>query len=203
MSRLTVLIIAGITTAFVVGAGIFAGYRMMGASSEPTYHGSYFEPTGEPEEFTLVSAGQDEVRLSDYRGKVVAIYFGYTNCPDICPATLAKLDYAAEQLGDDADDLQVMMVTVDPERDSPQRLEEFVAQFNPSFLGLGGSADQIERVTNDIGIHMTKQPGSDATGYLVEHTTQVVVLDREGRVRLLLPFDLTGDEIASDLEKLL
>jgi protein SCO1/2 len=116
---------------------------------------------------------------------------------------MAKLAEAREQLGDNAEDVQVFMITVDPERDSPQRVQEYVQRIDPSFTGLGGSPEQLSEVATKLGIFVQKQLGSEATGYLVDHTASVLVLDQEGMLRLVLPFDLTAEQVASDLENLL
>lgn len=198
MPRTWLYIAAGAIVLLIVGAFTLPGLL----SESKTYHGTLVEATGEPEEFQLTSA-DGEVRLSDYRGKLVVMYFGYTNCPDYCPATLAKLAEVREQLGDDADDVQVLMITVDPERDDPERLARFTQAFDPTFVGLTGSEDELRAVASQFGIFFQKAEGSEATGYLVDHTTTVVVLNQEGRERLYLPWDLTVEQIVNDLGNLL
>lgn len=172
-------------------------------SASPPYNGTYIHDAGDPMEFTLTGAGSQEVRLSDFRGQVVAIYFGYTRCPDVCPTTLLKLKRARLQLEKDAAQVQVMMVSVDPERDKPDQVSKYVSQFDPSFVGVTGSSEQIQEVAARFGIYVAKQPGSEATGYLVDHTASVVVIDREGQLRLVLSYELTSDQVTSDLKKLL
>ena len=170
---------------------------------EATYHGTHLEGEQEQQTFTLIGADGQPVDITDYRGKLVVMYFGYTFCPDVCPLTMAKLADAREQLGEDAEDVQVFMITVDPERDTPQRVQEYVQRIDPSFIGLGGEPEQLTEIATKLGIFAQKQPGSEATDYLVDHTSSVLVLDQEGMLRLVLPFDLTAEQVADDLRNLL
>lgn len=198
MPRPLLYIAAGVILLVIVGAFTLPGLF----SESKTYHGTLVDATGDPEEFTLTSA-DGEVRLSDIRGKLVVMYFGYTNCPDYCPATLSKLAKVRERLGEDGDDIQVMMITVDPERDDPERLARFTEAFDPSFVGLTGSEDELRAVASQFGIFFQKAEGSAATGYLVDHSTTTVVLDRDGRERLYMPWDLTVEQVENDLRNLL
>lgn len=185
----------------IVIVGALALPRLLSSSSE-SYNGTLVDASGNPEEFQLASAAGD-VQLSDFRGKLVVMYFGYTSCPDFCPATLSKLAQVRDRLGDDAEDVQVLMITVDPERDDADRLAQFVTAFDESFVGLTGSEEQLRSVAENFGIGFQKQPGSAATGYLVDHTITLVVLDQDGRSRLYLGYELTPEQIESDLRNLL
>jgi protein SCO1 len=167
------------------------------------YHGLLLESPKPATNFTLTAAGGKQVSLSDFRGKTVALYFGYTFCPDVCPTTLADLAKAARKLGKKADNLQVVMVTVDPERDTPERLAEYMAYFNPTFVGLSGTVDQIAAAATAFGIYYQKHEGTAASGYLVDHTATISVLDREGRVKLVWPFGTMWEDMAADLAHLL
>jgi protein SCO1 len=131
------------------------------------------------------------------------LYYGYTFCPDVCPTTLAEVTKAVQALGKKAEDVQVLMITVDPERDTPERLAEYMAFFNPSFVGLSGTPDQIAEAATPFGIYYQKHEGTSASGYLVDHTATVNVLDREGRMRLVWPFGTEGDAMAADLKQML
>lgn len=165
-------------------------------------HGTLIEPPIPAADFTLTSA-DGPVRLEDMRGKVVVLFFGYTFCPDVCPTTMVRLGQAMELLGDDAERVQVVMVTVDPERDTPERLAQYVRAFHPSFLGLTGTEEEINAVAATYGIYHAKAEGSEATNYLVDHTSTVTVIDRNGGVRLLWPFDVPAEGYANDLRALL
>lgn len=153
-------------------------------------------------DFTLTGSKGD-VSLSDYRGKLVLIYFGYTFCPDICPATLANVGQALRDLGAKADDVQLIMISLDPERDTPEKLAEYVAHFYPSFIGVTGSEEKLAEVTSLYGIFYEKHEGSAASGYLIDHTATLLVIDREGYLKLVFPFGVTVQEIADDLKYML
>jgi protein SCO1/2 len=195
---LVLSLLCGLLLLTLTGCGV-AGL----GEEEPTFHGTFLDGEQPAEEFTLVGADGQDVAISDYRGKLVVMYFGYTFCPDICPLTLSKLADAREQLGDDAGDVQVVMITVDPARDTPEDVQTHAQRFDPSFVGLGGSPEQLSAVATELGIYIQKQPGTEATGYLVDHTASVLVLDQEGALRLVMPFDQTVDEVREDLSNLL
>jgi protein SCO1/2 len=141
--------------------------------------------------------------LTDFRGKVVVVSFGYTHCPDVCPTTLADLASAVKKLGADASRVQVLFVTVDPKRDTPELLRQYVPAFSPDFLGLWGSAEATEKVTRDFHVYAQERPGKTPESYTVDHSAQTFVFDREGRIRLVIAYASTPEAIASDLRILL
>jgi protein SCO1/2 len=153
--------------------------------------------------FELSSARDTSFRLSDTRGKVVALFFGYTSCPDICPTTMAELNQALQQLGDQADQVQVLFVTVDPKRDTPERVQEYVDHFNSSFIGLSGSEPELAVVWNDYGVFRQVVDGTSAAGYLVDHTARVTLIDQQGNLRVSFPFDTPVEDVVHDLDLLL
>jgi protein SCO1/2 len=187
--------------------GVAAVVLMVGAAflflRPYQYHGAVLQSPKPAADFTLTAAGDESVSLSDYRGKLVVLYFGYTFCPDVCPTTLAEVTKAVQKLGKKAEDVQVVMITVDPERDTPELLAEYMAYFNPGFVGLSGTPEQIAAAATPFGVFYQKHEGTPATGYLVDHTATVSVLDRQGRVKLLWPFGTEGDAMAADLAQLL
>jgi protein SCO1/2 len=189
-----------VTLALVAATGVVA-FRVI-SSRSGELHGTLLEPSLPAKDFTLTSAA-GPVRLADLRGKVVVLFFGYTLCPDVCPTTMVRLGQALELLGKDAEHVQVVMVSVDPERDTPERLAEYARAFHPSFLGLTGTQEEIDAVASAYGIYHAKAEGSAATGYLVDHTSTTTVLDRSGGVMLLWPFDVPAEGLASDLKVLL
>jgi len=131
------------------------------------------------------------------------LYFGYTYCPDVCPITLSKLDRAMDIIGDKAEDVQVIMVSVDPERDTPEILKAYMAHFNPTFIGVTGDTNTIDRIATTYGVYYEAAEGSDATGYLVNHTATVMIVDKDGYLKLVLPFEGTAEEMAADLSHFL
>jgi protein SCO1/2 len=141
--------------------------------------------------------------LADFRGKVVVVSFGFTHCPDVCPTTLADLASAMKRLGDDARRVQVLFVTVDPKRDTAELLRQYVPAFSPDFLGLYGDAAATEKVTKDFRVYAHERAGKDAADYSVDHSAQIYVIDREGKLRLLISPGATPEAIASDVKVLL
>ncbi len=155
-----------------------------------------------PEEaprFTLTADTGEPMGIEAFRGKVVLLYFGYTFCPDICPASLAELADAVEVLGDEGDQVQVVMVSVDPARDTPEVLGTYVDHFNPSFIGMTGTDAEIAGVAASYNIFYEAQEGSVATGYLVDHWSGVMVIDPDGKLVELLSFGMSGESIAADV----
>lgn len=180
-------------------AGLAAGYAFL---RPHTFHGTVIQSPDLSYDFTLTSAAGD-VSLSDFRGKLVLLYFGYTFCPDICPATLGNVSQALRELGKKADDVQLIMVSLDPERDTPDDLANYVEHFHPSFVGVTGSQETLAEVASLYGIYYQKTEGSAGTGYLIDHTATLLVIDREGYLKLVFPFGVTADEIADDLNYML
>jgi protein SCO1/2 len=141
--------------------------------------------------------------LADFRGKLVVLFFGYTYCPDVCPTTLADMAGVMQALGSDAERVQVLFVTVDPERDTPQILSQYVAAFDPRFLGLYGDAAATERAAKEFKIFYEKRPGSTPSAYSVDHSAQSYVLDAQGKLRLFVRQERIAADLADDLRTLL
>lgn len=144
------------------------------------------------------------VSLETFRGKLVVLFFGYTHCPDVCPTTLSDMALAFKLMGPDAvDKVQVLFVSVDPERDTPEILKAYVPYFHGSFLGLYGTPEQVAVAANEFKVMYRKHVEPGATGYLVDHSAGSYVLDGNGRLRLYLPFAHPPQDIAQDLNTLL
>lgn len=141
--------------------------------------------------------------LADFRGKVLVVFFGFTHCPDVCPTTLAELARARQQLGADGDRVQVVMVTVDPERDTPQVLGEYVTALDPSFLGLTGDAEAIARAAREFKVFYQKNPGAAPGIYTMDHSSGTFVFDPQGRIRLLVSYGSAAEAFAHDIAQLL
>ena len=141
--------------------------------------------------------------LADFKGKVTVVFFGFTQCPDACPTTLAELKSVKEQLGNDGDRLQVLFVTVDPERDTPELLAKYVPAFDPSFLGLYGDAEAIARTAKEFRVFYQKVPGTSPGSYSVDHTVAAYVYDPAGRLRLYVKHGQGADALVHDVRLLL
>jgi protein SCO1/2 len=163
-----------------------------------------FDPPREAPAFTLDGSNGRKLSLRDHLGKVVIVEFGYTNCQEVCPITLAHLTAAYKKMGSAARDVQLIYVTVDPERDNAERLREHLTAFNPSFLGATGSPDELQSVEKAYGVvarHViSKNP---ALEYAVDHSSSLYLVDRQGKLRGLVPFGTPVDDIVHDLEFLL
>lgn len=142
-------------------------------------------------------------QLSDFKGKVVALFFGYTHCPDVCPTTMSELANAMKKLGANSDQIQVLFVTLDPERDTQSVLAQYVPSFDKRFIGLYGSPDQIANVASNFKIFYSKQQEQGQSGYTIDHSAGVYVFDKQGKIRIYLKYGQKPQEIADDLSKLL
>ncbi|WP_206997301.1 SCO family protein [Trinickia mobilis] len=138
-------------------------------------------------DFSLPDSSGKVRTLADYKGKAVVLFFGYTHCPDVCPTTMAELSQAMQQLGPDAQRVQVLFVTFDPARDTPALLAQYVPAFNPSFVGLRPADDaQLAKVTKDFRIYYAKVPGKTPDSYTMDHTAASYVFDPSGKLRLFV-----------------
>ncbi|MGH8780804.1 SCO family protein [Paraburkholderia sp.] len=136
-------------------------------------------------DFSLPDTDGKVRTLADYKGKAVVLFFGYTHCPDVCPTTMAELSQALQQLGPDAAKrVQVLFVTVDPQRDTPSLLGQYVAAFNPSFVGLHPTDAQLVKITKDFRVYYAKVPGKTPDSYTMDHTAASYVFDPSGKLRL-------------------
>lgn len=152
---------------------------------------------------TTLESAAGPVSLTDFAGQYTYLYFGYTFCPDICPTSLATLKQVQDGLGEQSDEMAVVMVTVDPERDTPERLAEYMAHFDGSFVGLSGTDEQITEVGAPFGLYYARNAGSEATGYLVDHTSRIYLIDRAGNARVAYAHGTTAEAMQRDLEHLL
>ncbi|SNS19983.1 protein SCO1/2 [Noviherbaspirillum humi] len=141
--------------------------------------------------------------LADFKGKAVVVFFGYTHCPDVCPTTMAEMAATMKQLGQDADRVQVLFVTVDPERDTPELLAKYVPAFDPRFLGLTGSPEAVDKVAKEFKVFYQKVPGKTPGSYTIDHTAGSYVFDPQGRIRLFVRHGQGPDALAHDLKQLL
>lgn len=181
-----------------VGAASYAARSMQ----PPAVHGTLVDPPLELEPFTL-QGPQGPVRSDQFDGKLVVLTFGYTSCPDVCPMTMSRLARAMDLIGDASDRLQVLFVTVDPERDTPERTAAYAAAHDPSFLGLSGTEEQIAAVARQVGIYHAHPADPADPDHLVDHSATTLVLDRAGDLLLVWSFGLQPEQMADDLRTIL
>ncbi len=181
---------------------VLAGVALAaGGARGPAFKAGVFNPARLAPDFTLQGSDGHELEMSRFRGKVVLLSFGYASCTAVCPVTLATLAQARRQLGAAAADVQVVYVTVDPERDVPARLQEFLHKFDATFIGGTGTAGQLAAVRKDYGISAQKIPTGDSYSY--SHSSFTYLIDRGGRIRALMPYGHSPDDYVNDLALLL
>ena len=186
--RLVLLVLAAWLAACTPAGPSFKGSDVTGATFGRDF--ALTDPAGQPR------------TLADYRGKAVAVFFGYTQCPDVCPTTLAALAEATRSLGADADKMQVVFITVDPDRDTAALLAQYVPAFDPRFVGLRGDAAATERVAREFKVIYQKVPGTTPDRYTMDHSAGIFLFDRAGRLRV---YESSADPavLAHDLRTLL
>jgi len=190
-AKAAVLLVAGALALSGCGAGT------------PKFKSSDVTGAGFGRDFALTDPAGKPRTLADFRGKVVVLFFGYTQCPDVCPTTLSALAEAMKTLGADAGRAQVVFVTVDPDRDTAELLSSYVTAFDPSFVGLRGDADAIARTAKEFKILYQKQPGRTPGSYTVDHSAGTFVFDPQGRLRLYVGNGQGAEVFAHDIRELL
>lgn len=166
------------------------------------FKGTLFDPPVPAADFTLTDQHGQPFRLSDQRGKVVLIFFGFTNCPDVCPVTLSDFKQIRSHLGNTADRVRFVFITVDPERDSLETMKAHLANFDPAIVGLTGDSMALEAVYQTFWIFQEKVDVGSAAGYVVDHTSRVYVIDKHGDLRLTFPFGTEWQKMAEDIRVL-
>jgi protein SCO1/2 len=173
------------------------------AASAPAFKSGVFEPPRQAPDFALQGSNGQELRLSQYRGKVVLLAFGYSHCLSVCPITLHTFAQTLRQMGTAAAGVQVVYVTVDPQRDTVAALHAFVAGFDPRIVGGTGTETQLAQVRKDYGVSATRIPDPDGKSYMYDHSSSIYLIDRTGRLRALMPYGHTPDDFIHDLRILL
>lgn len=193
----------GVVILAIAGAG-FGVWSLMSTEAHE-WNGAAYDPPRQGVEFTLTDVNGEPMSTSELEGKVVMLYFGYTYCPDFCLQTLTDFQRVKQALGNDADNVAFVMVSVDPARDTPERMEEYLAFFDPEFIGLTGSEDELTPVKQEFGITtMERDATPEADGfYYVDHSTKTYVLNADGELALEYPFGVTADEMTEDVRHLL
>jgi protein SCO1/2 len=170
------------------------------ARAGPALKAGVFDPPRPAPEFSLHGSDGTEVALARYRGKVVLMAFGFTNCPAVCPMTLATLAEARKRLGPAADVVQVIFVTVDPERDDAPHMKDYLAAFDPSFVGATGAPDALAAMRQKYGVTAIKHgTGND---YVMDHSSSIYLIDRAGQLRALMPYGRDADDFVHDIKLL-
>jgi protein SCO1/2 len=197
MRRTMLWISLGLLAGFLLAAGMSLGrpYELRGSTIQ--------QPFAAPD-FSLPGGRGGQFRLSDQQGRLVLVFFGYTSCPDVCPTTLADMKQIRQHLGDDAKDVEFVFITVDPERDLPEKVHQYVTAFDPAFVGLSGAEEQLAPVWKAYGVyHQSNKESPQDQQYEVEHSSQVYLVDRAGNLRLTYAFGTPVDDILQDLRYLL
>jgi len=163
-----------------------------------------FDPPYPAPEFVLPGSNGSEFKLSAQRGKLIVLGFGFSHCPNVCPVTLATLAQVQKRLGELSASVQVVYITVDPERDDAARLKEYLGLFDSHFIGLTGAANALQSVREAYGVMATKAAmPNEQSGYTVHHSSSLYLIDRSGRLRALVPYGKSADDIVHDIKLLL
>lgn len=186
-------------------AGAAFGISSLMSTEAHEWNGAAYDPPREGVEFMLTDTDGESMSSSQLEGKIVMLYFGYTYCPDFCPATLTDFQRVKADLGDDAENVAFAMVSVDPERDTPERMEEYLAFFDPEFIGLTGTEDELTPVKQEFGITTLERDATPEIDnfYYVDHSTKTYVLNTDGELALEYPFGVTAEEMTEDVRYLL
>ena len=186
-----------------VAAAAAAGLGVACTESRPQFKSVDLTGADYATDFQLTDHNGQARSLKDFKGKLVVLFFGYTQCPDACPTTMAELAETKKLLGKDGDKLQVLFVTVDPDRDTPELLKGYMANFDPTFLALRGTPDQLAAMAKDYKVYYKKVEGKTPTSYTMDHSAASYVYDTQGRLRLYTRYGSGAPALASDLRLLL
>ena len=181
--------------------GFLAAWMLSACSSPPPFKAKPVPDSPVAPAFTLTDQYGTQRSLSDFKGKVVSLFFGFTHCPDICPTHLARQAEVMRQLGSQAEQVAVLFVTLDPERDTPAALKSYMDAFDPRFIALTGSSEQTNKVAKQYKIFWQKTLLPDsALIYTIDHTTNSFVIDQKGRLRLTVPHEMPAADVTHDLK---
>lgn len=197
---LLLILVAGIA-ALLLGAGapLFTG----SGDGEPLRQPRTYDPPRPMSDFSLTGPEGEPVHLSDFQGRPVLLFFGYTHCPDVCPTTLAEFRQIKRELGARGERVAFVFVSVDGSRDTPEITGDYVARFDPDFIGLTGEEAGIRAIGEDYSLSFQRSDSDTASGYLVDHTAYTYLLDPAGRLRTMYPFTTPVNTIVEDIEQLM
>lgn len=184
-------------------AGLTAVFLLVGPSRPYTFQGSLIDPAVEAPAFELTDVDGNPFNLRDLDGQVVIMFFGYTSCPDVCPVTLTDFLQIRKQLGREEDRVSFVFVTVDPERDTAERLKKYLTNFDPEIIGLTGEREELEPVWASYGVYQAKADVGDDEFYLVDHSSRIYVIDPDGNLLLTYTFGTENQVIAEDVQHLI
>ena len=191
------LLVVGIIIGFVITLAIWKlvdrNYR---------YQGSVIDPPAPAADFTLTDQDGNPWTLSDQKGKTNLIFFGYTSCPDVCPMTLSEFMQIKAILEDQADQVNFVYITVDPERDTVEKMSAYLENFDPEFIGLTGTIEELDPVWKSYGVYHEKVDTGSEAGYLVDHSASIYVVDKDGNLRLTFPYGMDVNQMAEDVRHL-
>jgi protein SCO1/2 len=191
--------IALVATAYIGSSWLYTPYR---------YQGSVIDPPIPAPDIALVDQNEQPFQLSERRSddgkrKITLIFFGYVHCPDVCPVTLSEFRQIKAELAEQAEQIEFIFITVDPDRDTPEILRKHLANFDPTFIGLTGSLEQLQQVWKDFNIIVYHHEPTEAGGYLVDHTARVYVVDRNAELRMTYPFGTGAQVMVEDMRHLI
>ena len=188
---------------WLAASGVMAGCdRIAGTNASPTFHFTDITGAEFARKLDLPDVDGKPRSLGDWKGKVTVVFFGYTQCPDVCPTTMAELAQIRKLLGADGDKLQTVFVTIDPERDTREILKAYVANFGPGVVALRGDAEQTAAAAKEFKVFFQKVPGKAPGSYTMDHSAASFVFDPAGRVRLFVPYGSDPKLLAADLKQL-
>jgi len=192
-----------LAAALLAGAALAACDRDDSSTARPQFHATDITGADFGRHLQLPDQNGRVRTLDDFKGKVTLLFFGYTQCPDVCPTTLAELAQAKKDLGAEGDRIQGVFVTVDPERDTPEVLKGYVSSFDPSFVALRGSPEQTAAAAKEFKVFYAKVDGKTPGSYTMDHTAASYVLDAKGRLRLFVRYGSPAKDLEADLKTLL
>jgi protein SCO1 len=199
MNRRNALLSLASWTLAAGGAGLLAAC----SEAKPQFKSIDLTGADYAKDFQLADHNSQPRSLKDFRGKLVVLFFGYTQCPDVCPTTMAELAEAKKLMGADGNKVQGIFVTVDPERDTAEVLKGYMANFDPTFLALRGTPEQVAALAKDFKVYFKKVDGKTPTSYTMDHSAASFVYDTQGRLRLYTRYGSGAQALASDLQLLL
>lgn len=194
----------GVVVALAALAGLaLGGCDRLSSAGKPTFNGVDITGAQLGTDFRLMDHRGTPRSVGDFRGKAVVLFFGFTHCPDMCPTTLADLASVVRMLGPEGNRVQVLFVTVDPRRDTPELLARYVPAFHPDFLGLRGDPEETLRIAKAFKIFVSEVPGRTPESYTIDHSTQKLAFDSRGQLRLLIAHGMSPEKMAADLRLLM